>query len=165
MINPTSSSPGRKVLFIALLGLAPYWFMNATVWIPWIFSRTLGLILMVTMVPILWGVATLFCLKHFAFDDWKRETWRVASIFLLASVVSDIFFFLIWRGLPTSELYHWTSLTSYGMVFVIPFVVWGIVKRSTRLQELKMTTPHDELFTAGFVALFFILTLYCVRFW
>lgn len=32
----------NRIAIAALVGSAAYWFLNATVWIPWVYSRNLG---------------------------------------------------------------------------------------------------------------------------
>ena len=96
---------------------------------------------------------------------WKSDRWIVAILFLLSSIVSDLFFFLLWRQLPVEELYHVSTLAAYIMVFIMPFIVEAIAKRFVRLQKMVLVTKYDELGTALAVVICFIATLYCVRFW
>jgi hypothetical protein len=154
----------RKVLFLLLTGLAPYWLMNAIVWIPWVYlSRTIGIIIMVLLVPILWGFSAFYCYKHIPFDKWRKERWLISIIFLVSSSVSDVFFFLIWRHLPLSELYHPTTFASYALIVIIPLVVDPIAAKFCRKDNLKLT--YNWVGLIAFLLLFIVITLYCVRFW
>lgn len=156
----------QRVLFVLLVGLAPYWFMNATVWIPWVFlSRTLGIVIMVVLAPVLWGYGALYCYKHTPVTYWKREKWLVSILFFLSSAISDVFFFYIWRNLSFSELYHPSTLASYGLVLVIPFIMEKIAKNLYTKGKLKVYSTHKWLRIFVFVLVFFLITLYCVRYW
>ncbi len=155
-----------RILFILLVGLAPYWLMNATVWIPWVYlSRTIGIIIMVMFVPILWGYSAYYCYKHTPYDNWKKERWLISILFLLSSSISDIFFFLIWRHLPLSELYHPTTLASYALFVIIPFIVEPIASILYRKEKFKLCLKYNWTGLALFSLIFIIITLYCVRFW
>lgn len=164
--NQHPHSLRTRVLFILLVGLAPYWLMNATVWIPWVYlSRTIGIIIMVSFVPILWGFSAFYCYRYTPFDKWRNERWLISILFLLSSAISDVFFFLIWRHLPLSELYHPTTLASYVLFVIIPLIVEPIASILYRKEKFKLRSTYNWAGLIAFSLIFIIVTLYCVRFW
>lgn len=153
----------NKYLLIIMCGLAPYWFMNATIWIPWLYSRTLGLILMIVFVPVLWGGFAYLCLRSIDFAERAKAKWNISMIFLGESLLSDLFFFLVWRKLSVNELYHWTTFAAYFLVFIIPLIVGCLIRKTTR--PLIMKTNRLLIFISLIVIVSFAATLYFVRFW
>lgn len=166
MMNNHHNDSLKRIIFILLVGLAPYWFMNATIWIPWVYlSRTIGIILMMIFVPIIWGYGAYYCYIHISFKDWKYNRWLIAILFLLSSAISDIFFFLIWRHLTLSELYHPSTIASYVLFVIIPFIVEPISSILYKKEKLKLRSKYNWTGLALFLLIFIIITLYCVRFW
>lgn len=156
----------KRLLFILLIGLAPYWLMNATVWIPWVFlSKTVGITIMVTSAPIFWGYASYYCYKHIEKQYWKLEQWLISIIFLIASVLSDLFFFYIWRNLSFDELYHPSTFASYGLIVIMPFIVKKIADILYSKGKIKVNLLYNWWKIICFDLMFFVVTLYCVRYW
>ncbi len=156
----------KITIFIFLCGLAPYWLMNAVIWIPWVFlSRTIGIILMVIFVPVFWGYFSYYCLRHIERNHILKVKWIVSIIFLFDAFISDIFFFLIWRKMSLEELYHWSSIASYLLVFIIPIILALILERKKIEKPAMAISRKSFIFISIFIIVFLIITLYCVRYW
>jgi hypothetical protein len=120
---------------------------------------------MVLFVPLLWGYATYYCFKHTPKQDWKKERWNISILFFLSSAISDVFFFLIWRHLTIKELYHPTTIASYFLVLIIPFIVEKLAESLYSKGKFKIYTAYNWKGIIAFVIVFILITLYSVRYW
>jgi predicted Na+-dependent transporter len=153
----------KELLLYSGVSNSAYWFANAVLWIPWKFNQWLGIILMILLVPFLWGISSLYCFRKTSFDNIKSAKFVVAIVFLIIAVVSDFFFFAIWRNIP-EQLYHPTTFAAYALIIIMPIIVGTIInKRKTK----KYTEINNKnlLIIWALGIMFLILTLYSVQFW
>jgi hypothetical protein len=150
----------KEFLLFVLVGFTAYWFANAVLWIPWKINRLFGIVMMLLIVPILWGLSSLYCLIHIPIERRKNVKYIIAIVFLLIGVVSDFFFFAIWRGIP-EQLYHPTTFAAYALIIIVPMII-GIVsmKKDTKLISNKSIIVYTIL---GII--FLGTTLYSVQYW
>ncbi|HOE56843.1 MAG TPA: hypothetical protein PLL98_09785 [Bacillota bacterium] len=167
MSKETGSNTVKEKLLLLLLfllvGFTAYWFGNAVLWIPWVINMWLGITIMIILVPFLWGYASLYCLKFVSKKCRKNKNWLMAIAFLVVSVISDYFFFAVWRGIP-DQLYHPTTLAAYGLIFIMPFLVNFIFEKRRTAEANDISVTNLIIIAALGITLLFI-TLYCVRFW
>jgi hypothetical protein len=150
----------KEYLLFALVGFSAYWFANAVLWIPWKINQLFGIVMMLLIVPILWGLSTLYCLIHIPIERRKNAKFIIAIIFLFVSVVSDYFFFAIWRGIP-EELYHPTTFAAYALIAILPIIIGTISKKK---DSKKISNKIIFVFIIMGI-LFLGITLYSVQYW
>jgi hypothetical protein len=150
----------KEFLLFTLVGFTAYWFANAVLWIPWKINQWFGIVMMLLIVPILWGLSSLYCLVRIPIERRKNAKFIIAMVFLIVSVVSDFFFFAIWRGIP-EELYHPTTFAAYALIVIMPIIIWIVsMKKDTKLISNKAII----IFTILGI-MFFVTTLYSVQYW
>jgi hypothetical protein len=150
----------KEFLLFVLVGFSAYWFANAVLWIPWKINQWFGIVVMLLIVPILWGLSSFYCIIHTPFERRKNAKFIIAIIFLLVSVISDFFFFAIWRGIP-EQLYHPTTFAAYALIFIIPIVI-GIVSMKRDSKIISNKTIYIFIILG---IIFLGMTLYSVQYW
>ena len=153
----------KEILFETGMGFSAYWFANSVLWIPWKLNKYFGIAVMILLVPVLWGGVSLFCLKRIHKEQWKVKKYLVAIIFLLIGIVSDYFFFAIWRKIP-DELYKPTTFAAYGLLFFMPIVV-GSFKNYIKNEE-SYAISNKNVLCVWIAGIFFLtMTLFSVKYW
>lgn len=153
----------KEILLYLGVSFSAYWFANAVLWIPWKFNQWLGISLMIILVPFLWGLSSLYCLRKTLFENIKSAKYVIAISFLVMAFLSDFFFFVIYRGIP-DELYHPTTFAAYALIIIMPIII-GIVlhkKGNNKYNEVKV---KNLIIIFVFGIIFLITTLYSVQFW
>ena len=151
-----------ETLLFIFVSFAAYWFANATLWIPWVINQWFGIACMILLVPVLWGASSYYCLVRTSLTNWKMASFALATIFLVVAVISDFFFFAIWRGIP-DELYHPTTFAAYALIVIMPFIICAVLKRKRR--ESKPINSKALIIAGGLGIIFLISTLYSMRYW
>lgn len=154
--QPTSMK--SWILYVLALGFTTYWACNLMLWFPWSYSTSLGIVLMLTVAPLLWLVATYLALKSYHGKALFKGSGIIAMIFLLQAVLMDYIFFGIIRN-AMDELFHPTTFYGYAFLLFWPLII-AIVFRK-RLSDLnEEPTKTKTLMTAfGGLAFFGALTL------
>lgn len=107
--------------YVFLLSFAVYWGSSLFLWYPWILSEVLGMVLMLTVAPVMWAYCTYQCLRTYPKDRIYKSALVVSLIFLVVSVVFDYIFFGHIRD-AMEELYHPTTFYAYAFVVSVPFL-------------------------------------------
>jgi hypothetical protein len=123
-------------LYVFSVAFAIYWASNLILWFPWSYSSALGITLMLTVNPVLWGWAVFVSLKQAPHKNRMKNALAVSVIMLIVAVVFDYLFFGLIRN-ATEELYHPTTFYGYGFVLILPFVISLIFKNKI----LQKQTP------------------------
>lgn len=145
-------------LYTSFLGFAAYWASNLLLWFPWSYSSTLGIILMLTLGPVLWAFVMFLALKTFPETNLIKGATIISIIFILLAVVMDYIFFGLIRN-AMEQLYHPTTFYGYGFLLVLPFILALIFKNKiTRLKKLVTKSDLVKTFLTG-ITCFGILTL------
>jgi len=150
----------KEFLFFALVGFTAYWFANAVLWIPWKINQWFGIVMMLLIVPILWGLSSLYCLVHISVERRKNVKFIIAFVFLFIGAVSDFFFFAIWRGIP-EELYHPTTFAAYALIVIMPIII-GLISMKKDAKQIS----NKVIIVLTFLGIIFLgITLYSVQYW
>jgi len=153
----------KELLLYSGVSVSAYWFANAVLWIPWKFNRWVGVILMILLVPFLWGLSSLYCFRKTQFEKIGKTKYIVAIVFLIIAVVSDFFFFAIWRNIP-DQLYHPTTFAAYALIIIMPIIIGIILKRNNTKKYSEINNKNlIIIWVMGII--FLIITLYSVQFW
>lgn len=136
----------KWLLFVVTIGFAVYWASNLLLWFPWSHSAVLGMTLMLTVAPVLWGYVTFLCLRTYPGQSPMRGALRVAVVFLLMAVVMDYIFFGLIRN-AMQQLYHPTTFYAYAFLACLPFLIVLIFKKKIKQNRTPLTRTH--IVTAG----------------
>lgn len=137
---------GKWITYTVTLGFTAYWASNLILWFPWSYSTTLGMTLMLTVTPLLWGYVAFRSLKAYPKNQLLQGAMAVAVLFLLLAVVLDYVFFGHIRN-AMEELYHPTTFYGYGFLLVWPFLLALLLKRKIKESRRRATIP--DIIKAG----------------
>lgn len=143
-------------LYVFVIAFAVYWASNLVLWFPWSIDSRLGIALMLTFNPVLWGWAAYSCLVRFPHKNLMKSSLNISIILLFTAVMLDYLFFGLIRN-ATDELYHPTTFYGYGFVLILPFIISFIFRRRI-MQKQKSVTKKDYFRPAiiGVVCLFLL---------
>lgn len=121
-----------------LMAIALYWLSNLILWYPWSIHPLWGMVLMLTLNPVIWGIGEYACLQRFPGQGAWCGAWMVALVMVGVSSVSDYLFFDLF--LHSGDVWHPT--TFYGYIFVggFPFLITALFRKHVQLKrrEVKM---------------------------
>jgi hypothetical protein len=173
-MNPNVSlqSIGRRVLRYILVENLIYWLTGSIAWIPWVYSRWLGIVTMLVFVPFTMVIATLYCLHKIPVESWKKEIWLIIITFVATCAIIDIFFWILWRGhkilewfLPTTETGIGNVIGYFEMIIFI-FITLMIALRFPRLQKTGWGSKLNEIHIFILGVILFFINLYCaITYW
>jgi hypothetical protein len=136
----------KWTLYTLTLGFAVYWVSNLILWFPWSYSAALGMTLMLTVSPLLWGYAVFLSLKAFPGRLLMKGALQVALIFVTMAVVMDYVFFGLIRN-AMEQLYHPATFYGYGFVAVFPFIV--VFLFGNKIEQMKKPVGARDFIRAG----------------
>jgi hypothetical protein len=119
------------IIYNLLVAFAFYWLSNVILWYPWSYSTSLGMTIMLTLNPIIWGYAIYNILIRYKGKSKIIGALICASAMVFVAAIVDFIFFGIIRG-ALKELYHPTTFYGYGFVFFLPFLEMLIFKKRIR---------------------------------
>ena len=128
------------LVYISLVTFATYWLSNLLLWYPWSYDTTLGMTLMLSVMPLIWIYAVFHCLKRFPKPRLIYAAIYTSTVFTLMATLLDFVFFGIIRN-AMSELYHATTLYGYAFLIALPFAESYFFKR--RLVERSRMKSHE----------------------
>ncbi|MEW2920184.1 hypothetical protein AB1A65_01865 [Muricauda sp. ANG21] len=131
----------KWILYIIALGFSSYWASNLLLWFPWSYNPTLGITLMLTVVPLLWAYATFLALKTYPNEGLLKGALQIASIFLVLAVILDYIFFGLIRN-AMDDLYHPTTFYGYAFLVFWPLLL-ALIFRKNISQRKKDVTKTD----------------------
>ncbi len=99
----------KWILYNIITAFAFYWLSNVILWYPWSYSTGLGMTIMLTINPLIWGYAIYNCIVKYKGDSKIKPAVICAFAMLIISVVLDFIFFGLIRG-AMAKLYHPTTL-------------------------------------------------------
>jgi hypothetical protein len=108
-------------LFNLTVASSIYWVGNLLLWFPWSMNAKLGIGLMLTIMPLLWGIGIYHCLIRYNGQKILRGAINNSIIMLVVAVVADYLFFGLIRG-AMDDLYQPTTFYGYGFLLAMPFI-------------------------------------------
>ncbi len=143
--------------------MALYWISNLVLWFPWSINEWLGMTLMLTVSPVLWGFGVFQCLIKFSGEKIIKAALVIAIIFTSVAIISDYIFFGIIRQ-ALDKLYHPTTFYGYGFLLFLPFIeiliLPGFIKRKKESLSNKDFRPAVILAFISLLALTLIIKLH-----
>ncbi|MGE5456792.1 MAG: hypothetical protein ACM3RX_00395 [Methanococcaceae archaeon] len=136
-----------------------YWAGNLLLWFPWSSNANLGIGLMLTIMPLLWGIGIYYCLIRYKGEKILTGVIINSIIMLVSAVVSDYIFFGLIRG-ALDDLYQPATFYGYGFLIIMPFLELLFFKKLIIKKRCLFTT--DNFISAGAIGLFSILILIAI---
>lgn len=140
------ASRTRWPVYVLSIGLAVYWASNLVLWFPWSYNATLGMTLMLTVSPILWGYATFLCLRTYPGPQPMRGALTIALILVVMAVIMDLVFFGLIRD-AMQQLLHPTTFYAYAFLLCLPFLVARMFEK--RIERARRSVTRADFVAAG----------------
>ncbi|MFI5137191.1 MAG: hypothetical protein ACHQIM_05140 [Sphingobacteriales bacterium] len=151
------TSAGKKwIYYNFVLAFAVYWFSNLFLWFPWSINPLLGITLMLTVAPIVWGIAVFQSLIRFRGNTQLNGAIIIALILGVVAVVSDYIFFGVIRG-AIRDLYKPTTFYGYAFLFTLPFI--EILLFPKFISRKKKTITNKDFTLAAILGIACLLAL------
>ena len=113
----------KNLLWLAVTSLMVfclYWLSNVVLWVPWSHSPQLGIILMLTVNPVFWGVGIYVCLAcESGVGNLMKKALLLALIAVGISLLSDYLFFAVY--MKSKDVWHITTFYGYAWLAVLAF--------------------------------------------
>jgi len=122
-----------------------YWIGNLILWFPWSINPNLGITLMLTVTPLLWGIGIYYCLIRYPGDKLIKGAIINSLILLINAVIEDYIFFGLIRK-ATHDLYQPTTFYGYAFLMTIPFIEIIIFKNLIIRQKRQIKANNFSLF-------------------
>ena len=111
----------KNLLWLAVTSLMVfclYWLSNVVLWVPWSHSPQLGIILMLTVNPVFWGVGIYVCLAcESGVGNLMKKALLLALIAVGISLLSDYLFFAVY--MKSKDVWHITTFYGYAWLAVL----------------------------------------------
>jgi len=122
------SQTSRWVLYNIAVCFAIYWTGNIILWYPWSVNANLGIAMMLTIMPLFWGLGIYLCLIHYNGKTILLGSALTALTMLISSVILDYIFFGLIRG-AWNDLYKPTTFYGYAFLTLLPFIELFLFKK------------------------------------
>jgi hypothetical protein len=146
----------KWLLFNLTVAFSLYWTGNLLLWFPWSINANLGIGLMLTIMPFLWGIGIYYCLISYTGKKILTGAIINSTIMLVSAVVSDYIFFGLIRGAMV-DLYQPTTFYGYGFLILMPFLELLIFKKLINKKRYPLTAR--SFISSGAIGLFSLLLL------
>ena len=102
----------------SLMVFCLYWLSNVVLWVPWSHSPQLGIILMLTVNPVFWGIGIYVCLAcESGVGNLMKKALLLALIAVGISLLSDYLFFAVY--MKSKDVWHITTFYGYAWLAVL----------------------------------------------
>lgn len=149
----------KWLLYNLTVAFSIYWAGNLILWFPWSLNANLGIGLMLTMMPLLWGFGIYHCLIRY--NGIKILTGVIINsiILLMIAIVADYLFFGLIRG-AMNDLYQPTTFYGYGFLAVMPFLELLFFKKSIIRKRCSVTA--NDFISVGAIGIISLLILIAI---
>jgi hypothetical protein len=132
------------ILYNIIVCFAVYWLSNLILWYPWSVNEHLGQILMLTVNPILWGLASYVCIRKYPDTNILKGVFLNSMIFILEAIISDI---ILFAGIQKAmdKLMHPTTLYGWAFVATVPFLIYLIFKKRVKKNGETLTKQNFKV--------------------
>lgn len=153
------SNLSNWVLYNLAMCFAVYWLSNVVLWYPWSIDETLGQILMLTVNPVLWGVASYVCIVRYPKSNMIMGAVYNSILFISGAIISDLIFFGLIRN-AMDKLMHPTTLYGWCFVFLLPLLIYLLFRRPIiRHRRMLVNKNFREPLIIGSVSFFIIIAI------
>jgi hypothetical protein len=152
----------KWILYNLTVAFSLYWTGNLLLWFPWSINANLGIGLMLTIMPLLWGIGIYNCLIRYQGAKVLAGVVINSIIMLVSAVVSDYIFFGLIRGAMV-DLYQPATFYGYGFLIIMPFLELLFFKKYIIKKGCPLTAKSFISF--GAIGLFsFLILLTIIKF-
>jgi hypothetical protein len=149
----------KWLLFNITVVFAIYWVGNLLLWFPWSIDANLGIGLMLTIMPFLWGFGIYHCLIRYKGEKVLTGVIINSIIMLVIAVVSDYLFFGLIRG-AMDDLYQPTTFYGYVFLTIMPFLELLFFKKLIIKKRCPLTAKSFISFGAiGLLSLLILIAI------
>lgn len=142
--------------FTILMIVCLYWLSNVVLWIPWSRSPELGMILMLTVNPVFWGVGIYSCLACTGgVDNWLKKALIVSLIAVGISLLSDYLFFAVL--MKSKDVWHITTFYGYAWLVILAFAEALLFRKRLERRQFAATSNLLLMLISGLLVLSIIL--------
>lgn len=149
----------KWLLFNLTVAFSLYWTGNLLLWFPWSINANLGIGLMLTLMPLLWGFGIYNCLIRYKGEKVLNGAIIISIIMLVCAVVSDYIFFGLIRG-AMDDLYQPATFYGYGFLIIIPLLELLFFKKLIIKKRYPLT--GYSIISLGAIGLFSLLILIAI---
>jgi hypothetical protein len=149
----------KWILFNITVVFAIYWAGNLLLWFPWSINANLGIGLMLTIMPLFWGIGIYHCLIRYKGEKLSTGVIINSIIMLVIAVVSDYTFFGLIRG-AMDDLYKPTTFYGYVFLITMPFLELLFFKKLIIKKRCPLTAKSFISF--GAIGVFSLLILIAI---
>jgi hypothetical protein len=149
----------KWILYNLTVVFALYWAGNLLLWFPWSINPNLGIGLMLTIMPLLWGFGIYHCLIWYNGERVLNGVIINSIIMLVVAVVSDYIFFGLIRG-AMDDLYQPATFYGYGFLTIMPFLELLFFKKLIIKKRCLLTAKSFISFGAiGLLSLLILIAI------
>jgi hypothetical protein len=149
----------KWLLFNLTVAFTLYWSGNLFLWFPWSINANLGIGLMFTIMPLMWGIGIYNCLIRYKGEKVLTGVIINSIIMLVSAVVSDYIFFGIIRG-AVDDLYQPATFYGYGFLIIMPFLALLFFNKLIIKKKCPLTV--NSFISFGAIGLLSLLILIAV---
>jgi hypothetical protein len=149
----------KWLLYNLTVAFSIYWAGNLILWFPWSINANLGIGLMLTIMPLLWGIGIFHCLIRYKGQKILTGVIINSIIVLIIAIVADYIFFGLIRG-ALEDLYKPTTFYGYGFLATMPFLELLFLKKII-IRKRRSITANDFI-TVGVIGLSSLLILIAI---
>ena len=149
----------KWLLYNLTVAFSLYWTGNLLLWFPWSINANLGIGLMLTIMPLLWGIGIYYCLIRYKGEKVLTGVIIISIIMLVSAVVSDYIFFGLIRG-AMDDLYQPATFYGYGFLIIMPFLELLFFKKLIIKKRCPLTA--NSFISFGAIGLWSLLILVAI---
>ena len=125
-------------MFTVLTIMCLYWLSNVVLWKPWSHNPQLGIVLMLTVNPLFWGLGIYGCLAYESgVENLMKKAIQVSLLAVGISMVSDFLFFAVYMG--SKEVWHITTFYGYAWLLILAFGESVLFKKKLMTKRYVVT--------------------------
>lgn len=107
-------------MFTVLTVMCLYWLSNLVLWAPWSYNPRLGILLMLTVNPLFWGIGIYACLSCGSnAGNLMKKALLVSLVAVGVSLVLDFLFFAV--CMESKDVWHITTFYGYAWLVILAF--------------------------------------------
>ncbi len=140
----------KWLLYNLTIGFALYWTGNIILWYPWSVNANFGIAIMLTIMPLFWGLGIYLCLVRYNGRNILVGSVLTSLVMLISSVIFDYIFFGLIRG-AWNDLYKPTTFYGYCFLALLPFIELLLFRK--RILRKKRNIFIKDFFSIGIIGL------------
>jgi hypothetical protein len=146
----------KWLLYNLTVAFSLYWTGNLLLWFPWSINPNLGIGLMLTIMPLFWGIGIYYCLISYKGKKILTGVIINSIIILVNAVIEDYIFFGLIRG-AMKDLYRPSTFYGYAFLVAIPFIELLFFRKLIIKEKSQVKT--SDFILIGMLGAMCLLTL------